>query len=140
VSHYLLDTNVLSEMSRPRPSRAIVAWLRNTSTDALFLSDVVIAEIRFDAENASNPAKRIELLDWLNNDVRPSFSERILPTEDILVRWRWIVELSRRRGYIFDQSDALLAATALHHNLVVLTRDTMPFAQAEVACLNPWQA
>jgi predicted nucleic acid-binding protein len=140
VKQFLLDTNVLSEMSRPRPSRTVVASLRNIPLDAMFLSDVVIAEIRFGTENVGNPARRDMLQNWLKNDVRPSFAGRILPvTEDIFVRWRWIVEMNRRKGYTFEQSDALLAATAVHHNLTVLTRDIEPFERSEVTCLNPWQ-
>jgi predicted nucleic acid-binding protein len=69
------------------------------------------------------------------------FFGRILPvTEDIFLRWRWIVEMSRQKGYTFDQSDALVAGTAVHHDLVVCTRDVKPFERAEVACANPWQA
>jgi hypothetical protein len=106
----------------------------------MFLSDVVIVEIRFGIEGVGDPARRTAILTWLKNDVRAAFADRILPvTEDIFLRWRWIVELSRRKGYTFDQSDALVAATALHHDLIVLTRDTRPFEQAEVANLNPWQ-
>ena len=141
MSQFLLDTNVLSEMSRPRPSRQIILALRNIPFDAMFLSEVVIAEIRFGAENAKNPGRREALLRWLKDDVRPNFMHRILPiTEDILLRWRWIVEMSRRQGYTFDQSDALLAATASHHGLVMLTRDIEPFERAAVACQNPWQS
>jgi predicted nucleic acid-binding protein len=140
VKQFLLDTNVLSEMSRPRPSRTVVASLRNIPLDAMFLSDVVIAEIRFGTENVGSPARRDMLQNWLKNDVRPSFAGRILPvTEDIFVRWRWIVEMNRRKGYTFEQSDALLAATAVHHDLTVLTRDIEPFERSEVTCLNPWQ-
>jgi predicted nucleic acid-binding protein len=140
VKQFLLDTNVLSEMSRPRPAPTVVTWLRNIPLDAMFLSDVVIAEIRFGTENIGNSARRDSLLNWLKNDVRPSFAGRILPvTEDIFVRWRWIVETNRRKGHTFEQSDALLAATAVHHNLTVVTRDIKPFERSEVACLDPWQ-
>jgi toxin FitB len=141
VTKYLLDTNVLSEMSRPRPSPVVVESLRYITIEALFLSEVVIAEIRFGAENVDKPARRVSLLNWLKNEVRPSFAGRILPvSEDVLVRWRWIVQASRRKGYTFDQSDALVAATASHHGLTVLTRDVVPFERADVACVNPWQA
>jgi len=137
---FLFDTNVLSEMSRARPSRAVVASLQNIPAEATFVSEVVIAEIRFGAENAATPARREALLNWLKNDIRPSFRGRILPaTEDIFVRWRWIVEKNRRQGYTFDQSDALIAATAAHHGLVVLTRDAEPYERADVAVINPWQ-
>lgn len=105
----------------------------------MFLSDVVVAEIRFGIETAARSERRDRLGVWLKDTIRPMFAGRILPvTEDIFLRWRWIVEMTRRKGYTFDQSDALVAATAVHHNLVVLTRDIKPFEQAEVAYLNPW--
>ncbi len=140
MTDYLLDTNVLSELSRPRPSPVVVAMTRRIPLDAMFLSDVVIAEIRFGIERTSSTARREALLDWLKNDVRPAFAGRILPvTEDIFVRWRWIVEAARLKGYTFEQPDALLAATAAYHGLTVLSRDVEPFSQAEVAHINPWQ-
>jgi toxin FitB len=106
----------------------------------MFLSDVAIAEIRFGTEHIPEPARRDMLLTWLKNDVRPRFAGRILPvTEDIFVRWLWITHLGRRKGYTFEQSDALLAATAIHHGLVVVTRDIKPFQQIEVAVLDPWR-
>jgi predicted nucleic acid-binding protein len=140
VSRFLLDTNVLSELERQRGSPRVFAFLKHTPLSSLFISEVVVAEIRFGIEAAGSPARRDRLATWLKDTVRPLFESRILPVnEDILVRWRWIVEMGRRRGYTFDQFDSLIGATASHHNLTVLTRDTAPFAQADVACLNPWQ-
>jgi toxin FitB len=141
VSGFLLDTNVLSELERPRPSPSVLAFVRQCPLDNLFLSDVVLAELRFGIETAANPQRRERLAAWLKEVIRPMFAGRILSvTEDILLRWRWIVEIGRRKGYTFDQSDALVAATALHYDLVVLTRDIAPFARAEVGHVNPWQA
>ena len=107
----------------------------------MFLSDVVIAQIRYGIENTANSAKREALLTWLRADVRPTFGNRTLPiTEDILLRWRWIIETGRRAGYTFEQSDALLAATAAHHTLTMLSRDIEPFRRAGVDVVNPWAA
>jgi toxin FitB len=140
VSGFLLDTNVLSELQRPRPSPNVLAFIRHATLNTLFLSDLVVAEIRFGIETAASSPRRDKLAAWLTDVIRPMFVGRILPvTEDIFVRWRWIVEMCRRKGYTFDQSDALLAATAIHHNLIVLTRDIDPFERAEVAYLDPWQ-
>jgi toxin FitB len=140
VSGFLLDTNVLSELERPRPSPHVLAFIRHAALNTLFLSDVVLAEIRFGVETAATSARRDRLAMWLNDIIRPMFVGRILPvTEDIFLRWRWIVEICRRKGYTFDQSDALIAATAVHHDLVVCTRDSKPFEQAEVVSFNPWQ-
>jgi toxin FitB len=140
VRGFLLDTNVLSELERPHPSSNVLAFIRHTTLDRMFLSDVVLAEIRFGIETANSASRRDTLAKWLKDVMRPMFAARILPvTEDILVRWRWIVELSRPRRDTFDQSDALLAATAIHHDLVVVTRDIKPFRQVDVAVLDPWQ-
>ena len=138
---FLLDTNVLSELSRSRPDATFVATVRHIRLDAMFLSDVVVAEIRFGIENTPNSVKRDSLLRWLQTEVRPAFLNRILPiTEDILLRWRWIIETGRGVGYTFEQSDALLAATAAHHGLTMLSRDTEPFRRAGVEVLNPWRS
>jgi predicted nucleic acid-binding protein len=140
VSGFLLDTNVLSELERARPSVNVLAFIRRTALDRMFLSDVVVAEIRFGIETANSTLRRDTLTKWLKNVIGPMFAGRILPvTEDILVRWRWIVELSRPKGRPFDQSDALLAATAIQHELVVVTRDIRPFRVVEVAALDPWR-
>jgi toxin FitB len=140
VSGFLLDTNVLSELERPRPSSNVLAFVRYTPLDRLFLSDVVVAEIRFGIETAATSSRRDSLAKWLKDVIRPMFFGRILPvTEDIFVRWRRIVEMSRQKGYTFDQSDALVAATAVHHDLVVCTRDVKPFERAEVTYLDPWR-
>jgi predicted nucleic acid-binding protein len=106
----------------------------------MFLSDVVVAEIRFGIETTNSALRRDALTKWLKNVIRPMFAGRILSvTEDIFVRWRWIVELSRPQGRPFDQSDALLAATAIHHGLTVVTRDIKPFQQIDVPVLDPWR-
>jgi predicted nucleic acid-binding protein len=141
VTSFLLDTNVLSELAKPRPSSVLVASMRHIPLQTMFLSDVVLAEIRFGIENISVGKRREALLNWLRNDVRPAFAGRVLPiTEDVLLRWRWIVQASRLKGYTFEQSDALLAATASYHGMTVLSRDVAPFERASVAVLNPWKS
>jgi predicted nucleic acid-binding protein len=139
VNGLLLDTNVLSELERPRPSTGVMTFVRHTTLDEMFLSDVIIAEIRFGIDATATPLRRDQLTKWLRDVIRPMFVGRILPvSEDIFVRWRWILEAGRRSGYTFEQTDALIAATAAHHGLTVVTRDMTPFARADVACLNPW--
>lgn len=136
----LLDTNVLSELERPHPSSNALAFIRHTTLDRILLSDVVLAEIRFGIETAHSASRRDTLAKWLKDGMRPCSLVASCPSPRIfLFRWRWIVELSRPRRHTFDQSDALLAATAIHHDLVVVTRDIKPFLQVDVAVLDPWQ-
>ena len=140
MTDFLLDTNTLSELERPHPSPNVRDFIRYTPLDRLYVSDVVIAEIRFGIDNSQSSVRRDKLATWLSAIIRPMFASRILPvTEDILLRWRWLLETGRRDGYTFEQSDALIAATAAHHGLTVLTRDVEPFKRAEVRYLDPWQ-
>lgn len=141
MSGFLLDTNVLSELERTRAARSVVAFVRQRPLSSLFTSEIVIAEIRFGIGRATTPKRREELSEWLANVIRPMFAGRILAlTEDILLRWRLMMDVGRRSGYTFPEPDLLLAATAVHHNLVVLSRDTEPFRRAGVEAVNPWKA
>jgi predicted nucleic acid-binding protein len=139
VSGWLLDTNVLSELRRPKPERRVVAFVAAQPLGTLHLSVVTLAEIRFGIELVADPAKRADLSDWLARTVRPLFEQRILEiTEDVMVRWRLLVEEGRRVGHTFSQPDLIIAATALEHGLTVVSRDTSEFVQARVPVLNPW--
>lgn len=140
MSAWLLDTNVLSELRRPRPDRKVVASVAGKPLDELFVSTVTFAEIRFGIERVGSPARRAELGDWLTHKVRPMFERRVLAvTEDIMLKWRLLVEDGRKVGHTFSQPDLIIAATALHHGLTVVTRDTAEYERARVPVLNPWK-
>ncbi len=136
---FLLDTNVVSELQRRRPSPQVIAFMARTPIAALFLSDIVIAEIRFGIESAADVARRGQLTAWLEGIVRPMYAGRILPlTENILLRWRLMLELCRRQGYIVAEPDLMLAATAAEHALTIATRDTAPFRKLGLDVVDPW--
>ena len=136
---WLLDTNILSELRRPRPDPNVVAFVSGIPLDQLYISIVTLAEIRFGIEIVADPIRRAELLEWLTRTVRPMFDERILPiTEDILLKWLLLVEEGRKTGHTFSLPDLMIAATALHHGLTVVTRDRSDFDKAGVPVLNPW--
>jgi toxin FitB len=140
VSGWLLDTNVLSELRRPRPDANVVHFVSSQPLDLLFVSVVTFAEIRFGIEVANDAIRRIEIINWLAQTARPMFENRVLDlTEDILVRWRLMVEDGRKIGHTFAHPDLLIAATALHHRLTVVSRDTNDFKKANVTLLNPWE-
>jgi len=102
VSGWLLDTNVISEIRRPRPDPKVVAAIESWPLEHLFISVVTLAEIRFGIEQVDDFKRRTELNDWLSNKVRPMFEQRVLPiSEDIMVKWRLLVEdgvADRRNG------------------------------------------
>lgn len=139
MSTWLLDTNILSELRRPKPEPKVIAFIAGQPLETLFVSSVTFAEIRFGIERLDDVARRAELMDWLTHKVRPMFDHRVLPiTEDIMLKWRILVEEGRRSGHTFSQPDLIIAATALHHGLTIVTRDTGDYDRARVPVCNPW--
>lgn len=140
MSGWLLDTNVLSELRRPKPDAKVVAFVSVQKLDDLYVSVVTFAEIRFGIEQVDDAAKRSELADWLTHKVRPMFQQRTLAiSEDVMLKWRLLVEDGRRAGHTYSQPDLIIGATALCHDLTVVTRDTTDFERARVPVFNPWQ-
>lgn len=138
---WLLDTNILSELRRPKPERKVLAFIAAQPLDLLYLSAVTLAEIRFGIELVTDATKRAALNDWLAHKVRPMFEQRILPvTEDIMFKWRLLVEDGRQAGHTFSQPDLIIAATALQHGLTVVSRDTNDYERARMSVFNPWTA
>ena len=139
MSGWLLDTNILSELRRPKPERKVVTFITEQPLEHLFVSAVTFAEIRFGIETVSSVTRRAELNDWLTHKVRPMFAQRVLAvTEDIIFKWRLLVEDGRKVGHTFSQPDLIIAATALHHGLTVVSRDESDYEQARVPIFNPW--
>ena len=139
MSGWLLDTNVLCELRRPRPAAKVVAFVAAQPLETMYVSTVTLAEIRFGIELVANVTKRAELQAWLTHKVRPMFEQRILPvSEGVMFKWRLLVEDGRKTGHTFSQPDLIIAATALHHGLTVVTRDMADYAKARVELVNPW--
>ena len=136
---YLLDTNVISELRRARPDDRALAFIAGEPLDRLYLSVVTFAEIRFGIELLADAGRRSDLKNRLDNKLRPMFDGRELPiTEDILLKWRVIIEEGRKRGYTFSHPDVLIAASAAHYGLTVVTRNVREFVEAGVAVIDPW--
>ena len=136
---WLLDTNVLSELRRPKPEPKVIAFVSAQPLDLLYISTVTLAEIRFGIELVADATKRGELGDWLAHKVRPMFEQRVLPiTENIMLKWRLLVEDGRKSGHTFSQPDLIIAATALHHGLTVVSRDVSDYQTARAPVFNPW--
>ena len=136
---WLLDTNVLSELRRPKPNRKVVAFIAAQPLELLYVSAVTLAEIRFGIEVVTDATKRAELNDWLAHKVRPMFEQRVLSvTEDIMVKWRLLVEDGHKAGYTFSQPDLIIATTALNHGLTVVTRNVSDYQRVRTPVFNPW--
>lgn len=138
---WLFDTNVLSELRKPRPEARVLAFVSSLPLDEIYISSVTLAELRFGIDQVSDPVKRADLSNWLANDIRSMFNHRVLQvTEDVLLKWRSLLEQGRKVGHTFSQPDVLIAATAIQYGLTVVTRDRGDYDKAGASVINPWEA
>ena len=134
---YLIDTNVISELARPKPDAAVLDWFGNTPDEALFLSVLTLGEIRKGVEKLLEPQRREKLRLWLEHDLREWFGPRILPIgPEVADHWG---RLLAQAGRPVSAIDSLLAATALHHDLRLVTRNTKDFVYAGLEVIDPWE-
>lgn len=133
---YLIDTNILSELSRKIPNAAVVEWFAERPAGRLHLSVLSLGEIRKGIENLSPGKRKSRLVDWLETDLPAFFGERVLPV-DIQVADRW-GRLVAQAGRPVPAIDSLLAATALHHDLTLVTRNVRDFSYPGLVVVNPW--
>jgi predicted nucleic acid-binding protein len=139
VTGWLLDTNIPSELRRPKPEQKVLTFIAAQPLDLIYVSSVTFAEIRFGIELAPDPTHRAELHDWLTHKVRPMFEQRVLPIlADVMFKWRLMVEEGRKAEHTFSRPDLIIAATAAHHGLVTVTRDTGDYKRTRVPVFNPW--
>lgn len=133
---YLLDTNIVSETIRTTPNKAVIAWLDQLPGEALFVSVLTLGEIRKGIEALSDKRRREKLRLWLEHDLPAWFEGRVLPV-DLAVADRW-GRLLAEAGRPLPTIDSLLAATALHYELRLVTRNARDFDYAGLEVINPF--
>ncbi|MGR3320228.1 MAG: type II toxin-antitoxin system VapC family toxin [Candidatus Anammoxibacter sp.] len=133
---YLLDTCVISELTKPKPNIRVVEWINQTPLDSLFLSVITIGEIRKWLNKLPKSKRKEKLTVWLNT-LMEEYKERLLPI-DLAVSENWgvIQENAERSGIPMASIDSFIAATAHTYNLTVVTRNEKDFHQ--VSTINPW--
>ena len=135
---YLLDTNVLSEAMRKQPDSRVRAWLERTPDELMYVSVLSLGELRKGIEGVADTARRERLRQWLEADVPDWFGDRILPVDECVADrcGRMCAAIGRPVPAI----DSLLAATALRHDLRLVTRNTREFEGFGLGLVNLWEA
>ena len=141
MSGFLLDTNVISELVRPRPNPRVTHWLNSIDEELLFLSVLTLGEIRKGTTALAESARKVKLEAWLSGDLIPRFDGRVLAIDQAIAeRWGQVSGSLAARGSPLPVIDGLLAATALHHNLTLVTRNARDVALTGVTVFDPWTA
>ena len=138
---FLLDTNVVSELVRTRPDPRVGNWVYTKDEQALYFSVVSIGELRRGFVMLPPSKRRTDLEQWFENDLLPRFHGRILPvTHSIADRWGALDGQSQLNGTPLGTADGMIAATALEHELTLVTRNVKDFSGLGVEVFNPWDA
>ena len=136
---WLLDTCVISELTRPRPSGSVVNWIHACDENELFLSVITIGELDKGIAKLPGTAKRTALEQWVRRDLAARFHNRLLAIDsNVAARWGALVGQSEARGQPLPVIDSLIAATGLQHDLTIVTRNTDDMERCGARCFNPW--
>jgi predicted nucleic acid-binding protein len=137
--NFLLDTNVVSEWTKPRPDGGVVAWLAETDEDRVFISVVTLAELRYGVERMPAGARRNRLDTWVKEQLPARFEERVLPIDsETADAWGRVMARGKTAGRPVGTMDAFIAATAERYRLTLVTRNVADFDALGVGLINPW--
>ena len=136
---YLLDTCVLSELTKRRPEPAVIEWVDAVDEASLFISVITVGEIRKGIARLAHSARRGELETWLEMDLLGRFANRILPFDvETLLFWGALTARLEGEGRPLPAVDSLIAATSLHNHLALVTRNVKDFEGTGLVIVNPW--
>lgn len=136
---YLLDTNVISEFATPVPSLAVQNWFLEHQSQGLYLSVVTIGEIQQGIVRLPASGKKTHLQNWFQESILDRYSDFIIPVDtDTMVEWGNLMGKLTQQGRKMSVMDSLIAATALQHQLKLVTRNESDFLATELELINPW--
>lgn len=137
--NFLLDTNVISEPKQKKPNAKVLEWLGAQDESKIYLSVVIVGEIRKGITRLESGKKKTELEAWLEK-LRNRFARRLLPlSEKTFLVWGKMCGEFENKGVVRAALDSLLEATALEHDLILVTRNVKNFQNSQVTILNPWE-
>ena len=136
---FLLDTCVISELVAKRPDARVTQWIERTDEESLYLSVITIGEIRKGIAKLTDPNRKSSLATWLNDQLLSRFAGRIVPIDTgVMLEWGELVGRLEQAGKPLSLMDSLIAATVLHGDFTLVTRNEDDFRNTGRTILNPW--
>jgi len=136
---FLLDTCALSELRKRNANAGLVQWAQGIDESRLYLSVIALAEIQKGIAKLEESSKKAELQNWLDQDLTNRFSGRILPVDlETALTWGILLGKGENKGSPVPVVDCLIAATAVNHNLTVVTHNANDFERFPVHVIDPW--
>src|SRR5438445_12147600 len=140
MSGFLLDTNCISEIVRLKPEPRVMDWMEAVDEALLYLSVLTLGEIRKGLAGLPQGKRRSRLETWLEVELQARFSGRILSIDAAVAdRWGLLAAAAKIKGKPLSAIDGLLAATAIHHNLTIVSRNVGDFTNTQAAVVNARQ-
>jgi len=137
---YLLDTCVISEIIKQKPSGKVTKWIKNEDETNFFISVLTIGELHKGIEKLSESKRKGKLHNWVENDLKERFWNKIIDIDiQVAMIWGKIQGMTERVGKPMPAIDSLIAATGITHHLTVVTRNTSDMKESGAVLLNPWE-
>lgn len=137
--NYLLDTCLISELAKSKPDEKVVDWVLSENEAGFYVSILTFGELHKGIEKLPESKKKDELRSWIEDELKNRFQNRIIDIDmRVSILWGKIQCIAEKKGNPIPAIDSLIAATALAHDLTVVTRNVSDMEQSGVRLLNPW--
>ena len=136
---YLLDTCAIFEMVAVKPNAKVLSWFEHQAEETLFISVITSGEIQKGINQLETGKRKLKIEAWFFDELVPNFQGRIIDLDEkIMATWARMIAEYKRKGIVRPSFDSLIEATALHHNLILVTRNEKNFPNSNVSILNLW--
>lgn len=137
--NYLLDTCLISELAKSKPDEKVVDWVLSENETGFYVSVLTFGELHKGIEKLPESKKKEELRSWIEDELKNRFQNRIIGIDmRVSILWGKIQCIAEKKGKLMPAINSLIAATALAHDLTVVTRNVSDMEQSGVRLLNPW--
>lgn len=138
--NYLLDTCLISELSKSKPDKKVVDWVLSENETGFYVSVLTFGELHKGIEKLPESKKKDELRIWIEGELKDRFQNRIIGIDmRVSILWGKIQCIAEKKGKPMPAIDSLIAATGIAHDLIVVTRNVSDMEQSGVRLLNPWE-